>query len=122
MGYDFHITRAQNWCEIGEGEAIRAEEWLKYVENDPELKLAGYNGAYFALWSGKSGSAESWFDWSDGEVNTKNPDPAVIAKAIKIAADLGARVQGDEGEIYQPDGTIERDGEVITGLDWRTRK
>ena len=32
--------------------------------------------------------ADSWFDWFEVNVDTKNPD-------------LGARVQGDDGELYE---------------------
>ena len=121
MGYDIHITRAEEWSAADEAAVITAEEWLEYVKRDPELKLAGYNGPCFTLWSGQSRSPEPWFDWMAGDLYTKNPDPPIIAKAIEIAQALGARVQGDDGEIYLPDGQIEQDGEVQSGpkMDWR---
>lgn len=40
MGYEIHITRAENWSDPDEARAITAEEWLEYVKRDPELKLA----------------------------------------------------------------------------------
>ena len=121
MGYDLHITRAADWSEAEEL-PITSAEWLAFVEADPELKLAGYNGSHFALWSGKSRYPDPWFDWSRGRINTKNPDPPLIGKAIQIAEQLGARVLGDDGERYLPDGQVERDGTVDTspGMDWRT--
>jgi hypothetical protein len=61
MGYDLHITRAKFHFE-NEGAWITAEEWLRNVEEDPELKLAGYNGDYFALWSGTSVYPDPWLD------------------------------------------------------------
>ena len=120
MGYDLHITRASDWTEA-EAVPITSEEWLAFVEADPELRLAGYNGSYFALWSGKSRYPDPWFDWSRGRVHTKNPDPPLIEKAIQIAGQLGARVVGDDGERYLSDGRVERDGEVdsSSGMDWR---
>ena len=48
MGYDLHITRAAKWFE-NKGYEISSEEWLALVQADDELKLAGYNGDYFAL-------------------------------------------------------------------------
>lgn len=121
MGYDIHITRAESWSDVEKARTITAEEWLEYVKTDPELKLAGYNGPCFALWSGKSRYSDPWFDWSAGDLHTKNPDPPVIAKAIEIAHALGARVQGDDGEIYLPGGQIEQDGVIQSGpkTDWR---
>jgi hypothetical protein len=121
VGYDIHITRSRDWSDIPPDKQITGQEWLHYVAKDPQLKLAGYNGEYFAIWSGKSRHGEAWFDWSRGRVHTKNPDPAVLAKAIEIARALGARVIGDEGETYLPGGQIELDGVVQTGpnMDWR---
>jgi len=119
MGYDLHITRAEHWSD--EEPAISAQEWLAYVQEDPELQLAGYNGPYFALWSGKSTYPDPWFDWSRGRVHTKNPDPPIVEKAIAIAARLGASVQGDDGEVYLPDGKVQVEGVVDTSaaMDWR---
>src|SRR5262245_65787077 len=102
MGYDLHITRAQHWTD--DEPVITADEWLACVDEDPELRLAGYNGPYFALWSGQSKYPDPWFDWSLGRVHTKNPDPPIIGKAVAIATRLGATVQGDDGEVYLSDG------------------
>jgi hypothetical protein len=91
------------------------------VKADPELRLAGCNGRHFALWAGKSSYPDPWFDWGRGRVHTKNPDPPLIQKAIQIAERLGARVLGDDGERYLPDGKVERDGtvDISPGMDWR---
>jgi hypothetical protein len=121
MGYDLHITRADDWTQ-GEDAPITAEEWLALVEADPELRLSGDNGPCFALWSGTSKYPDAWFAWQRGEVNTKNPDPPIIEKAIHIAERLGARVLGDDGERYLPGGQVERAGMVDASpeMDWRT--
>ena len=56
-----------------------------------------------------------------GDIETKNPDAPVIQKMILIAESLNARVQGDDGEVYLPDGKIERDGQLTAGPDWDWR-
>jgi hypothetical protein len=99
MGYDLHVTRAEAWPK-SEDNPITAEEWLAVVRDDPELALAGYNGPYFALWDGPSEYPDPWFDWSHGEIYTKNPDVPMIRKMIGLAERLNARVQGDDGEEY----------------------
>lgn len=99
MGYDLHITRADFWPD-NKGREISAEEWLEVVRSDPELKLAGVNGPYFALWTGESEYAEPWLDWHRGNIYSKNPDDAIIGKMLEIAKRLNAKVQGDDGEVY----------------------
>ena len=101
MGYDLHITRAEHWAD-NEGAEITAEEWLAVVRADPELTLAPEvgMGPHFARWIGPSPGVESWLDWSAGDVYTKNPEPALLRKMVRLAESLGAHVQGDEGERY----------------------
>ena len=100
MGYEFHITRAKSWT-LNTKHRISAEEWIAYVEKDQELSLSRDGGPYFARWSGKSKLNEPWLDWRDGNIETKNPDEALIDKMVAIARELRATVQGDDGEIYR---------------------
>ena len=96
MGYDLHITRSAEWFDTA-GAEITADEWLALVDADPELAPAPELGdPYFAAWVGR----DAWLGWSDGQVFTKNPDRALLGKMVEIAARLGARIQGDEGELY----------------------
>jgi len=99
VGYDLHITRRKNWSD--RGAEISAQEWLALVRQDPELRLKPENGPYFALWNGPSELEEPWLDWSDGQICSKYPDAALIEKMVHIARQLGATVQGDDGEIYE---------------------
>src|SRR5205814_2079341 len=99
VGYDLHITRADHWAE-NQGREISRDEWLALVANDPELTLDPVNGADYALWSGRCRYPDPWFNWWRGNISTKNPDRAIIAKMIQIAERLGARAQGDDGEFY----------------------
>ena len=48
-------------------------------------------------------------------------DPPIVDKMLQIAGQLKARVQGDDGEVYLPDGQVEVDGVVDTrpSMDWR---
>ena len=99
MGYDLHITRAEHWSE-NKGREITLEEWLSLIAADPELKPDPDNGIEVALWSGPSRYAEPWFEWWEGNISTKNPDRAMVAKMLQMAKTLNAHVQGDDGEIY----------------------
>jgi hypothetical protein len=42
----------------------------------------------------------AWFDYQEGTVVVKNPDDEILGKMRRIAAALGAKVLGDEGELY----------------------
>jgi hypothetical protein len=86
MGYDLHITRAKSWA-LNSNDRISADEWLAYVEKDRELSLSRDGGPYFAKWTGKSKLNEPWLDWHDGNIETKNPDEALIDKMVAIARD-----------------------------------
>lgn len=109
MGYDFHITRRDNWYD--EGADISSDEWLKYVGSDPELSIDESNGNYFAIWN------EDWLDWRRGEIFTKNPRRNLIEKLIQIANRLNAKVQGDEGEIYIDGSQVPDDEETERNLE-----
>jgi hypothetical protein len=108
MGYDFHITRRDNWYD--EGADISADEWLKYVESDPELSIDESNGKYFAIWK------EDWLDWQLGEIYTKDPRRNLVEKMIQIANRLNAKVQGDEGEVYTDGSQVPDDEEMERNL------
>ena len=105
MGYELHITRAE-FHASNEGHEITADEWMRYVQSDPELCPFPENGEYFVQWSGKSKYPDPWFDWFAGNISTKNPDKAIVGKMLKIAQSLGARVQGDDGEFYEDTSEI----------------
>jgi hypothetical protein len=99
MGVDLHITRAELWAE-NEDAQITSDEWLTYVESDPELQAWPENGKHFVRWSGASKHQEPWLDWFQGNIYTKWPDTALYQKMLRIAQALNARVQDDEGTNY----------------------
>jgi hypothetical protein len=101
VGWEIHITRAERWPD-SDLHPITAEEWLALVEADPELTIDPRdNGPYFALWMAHwVGGDYAWFDWFKGAVSTKCPDRKTLGKALEIARQLRARVQGDDGEEY----------------------
>jgi hypothetical protein len=126
MGYDLHIHRRKWWHE--DGNDIALSEWKAVCDADLSLEMTGkatatvpQTGAVIelesegmTLWTGKrpkkfvflKGNAPStWFDFNRGAITTSGANVAIIAKACEIAEALAARVQGDEGEFYRPDGS-----------------
>jgi hypothetical protein len=50
------------------------------------------------------------FWYLDGAIETKNPDDRTIRKMVELAGRLGARVLGEEDEVYGADGNAEDGG------------
>jgi hypothetical protein len=112
MGYDLHITRAEDWAESGET-PITPDEWKSYVDAAPDLVWDSerpwtHMETDLAVWTGHPPHA--WLALLDGQVETKNPDEAMRKKMHEIATALGARVQGDDGEWYGADGNVVVEG------------
>ncbi len=119
MGYEVHITRKKEWSDE-DGPTISLDEWKAFVGSDPEMCLDGFAEAQvdggtlrvesegLAVWTaysehGKNGNM-AWFNFFEGDVSVKNPDPEILQKMWVIAEKLGAKVQGDEGEVYDSSG------------------
>ncbi|HMR81749.1 MAG TPA: hypothetical protein PKE30_01405 [Niabella sp.] len=114
MGYDIHITRQENWFDEDESKKISLDEWKDFLLNDAEMRLANFAEATatirvesdgLAVWTKYSGNGLdgnlAWFDYNKGNIICKNPDNEIINKILIIAKQLDAKVQGDEGELYE---------------------
>lgn len=117
MGYDVHITRKENWFDEDETHNITIEEWKEIVANDPEMRLDNFAEATttngdnlrienegLSVWMKYSGDGldgnHAWFEYAQGNIDVKNPDREIIIKMLGLAEKLNAKVQGDDGEIY----------------------
>jgi len=116
MGYDLHITRADDASENADA-TITLDEWRDFVSSDSEFRMTGvaeatnpvtketirFQRAGITEWHGHSAGGIIWFSWFQGNITVTNPDEEVIRKMQQVAARLQARVQGDEGEWYNTD-------------------
>jgi hypothetical protein len=117
MGYDIHITRQENWYDDDLSKQISLKEWKEYLKGDSEMRLDNFAEATLqsegkirleneglAVWtihpSDNVDSNHVWFDFRNGNITVKNPDGEIMRKMLSIAEKLKARMQGDEGEIY----------------------
>jgi hypothetical protein len=102
MGYELHITRRTHWNE--EGPEIDRELWRRIVDEDPELELEADDGARW-MNSVAPGMGDVPLYWdTSGNIVAKNPDQAARVKMYRLAQMLGAKVQGDDGEVYDAEG------------------
>jgi hypothetical protein len=113
MGYNLHITRQEHWAEDEKLDLhITLNEWLAYVNSDEELTLNPTAYSYtkkdgetfyppgFADWTGNKNVIGAWFDYTDGRIESKNPEQETINKMKQIAKALNAKLMGDDGETY----------------------
>lgn len=98
-GYDLHITRKKHWADEN-GSSINITEWLSYVQRDKEVRRDRQNSENDFIVSIGSESFPLWYEPKLGELRTKDPSEKAIEKLIRIAAQLRATVQGDDGEKY----------------------
>ncbi len=120
MGYEVYITRKETWFDE-DGDAISLDDWLAYVERDPDMRADAYAEATtpdgstirmedpgIAVWTAYSGHDDTgnmaWFMHREDCVSVKNPDVEIMRKMHTIATALGGSLQGEEGEQYGPDG------------------
>lgn len=108
MGYDLHITKGDWWEQPAA--CISRDAWLALVEADPDLRICEKNsdpetGRIFVLWFGVGApSVGNWVEWKPEGIRAREQGDAFLGKLYEIAESFGAVVQGDEGEVYQPDG------------------
>jgi hypothetical protein len=115
MGYELHVTRKDYWADEPRPDLdITLQEWLAYIDQDKQLELSNdywikvpgsetesQVAPGFCKWTHHPKNDRPYFDYSDGNISTKNPDDDTIQKMIEISAKLNAHVQGDDGEIYE---------------------
>jgi hypothetical protein len=100
MGYDLHVTPADQWSDKV-GAEITLGEWRAVALADADLRADPDNGdGFYAAPGLREDGGDGWFDWFAGDVYTKDPDRATSGKLLALATSLGARVQGDDGEPY----------------------
>lgn len=138
MGYELYITRQNDWFEKDQLFEISLEEWINYVKNDPEMRLDGFaqievqNGEILRIdnegisvwikYSGEGiGQNHAWFSYYHGNIIVKNPNQEIINKMCDIASTLNAKVQGDNGELYEKAPFLNRRLEEINDT-WTIQK
>jgi hypothetical protein len=99
VGYELHITRADDWT-ASEDSPITEAEWQAAADADPRIEV--FDGNSEPTWKSVDGPSMYWFE---GQVTVKGVQTeAEIGEIAAFAANLGARLQGDDGETYDVSG------------------
>lgn len=114
MGYDLHITRRQSWTDTGDD--ISIEDFERYLKSDPEFSYPSPMGANYAEWKSPETAYESWLCWDEGRIYSKNPEPELVEKMVVVAKALRAKVEGDDGEIYESATKIDQSGGSVAAI------
>jgi hypothetical protein len=111
MGYELHITRADEYYQI-EDHPIGLAEWIAYARAHAALTEGGWlDGPDNDLipvyaYTCADGAVVS-LAWSEGAINIKGfTSQDCPRELLSVAADLQANLIGDEGERYTTDGVI----------------
>lgn len=105
MGYELHITRAEDWVDSLD-EPIAEQEWRDYADSRADLAVNGSievegpgETPVYALEADGSHPLALW--WYDGRVEVAGvPGEAAVPAVVAVARGLRATVQGDDGETY----------------------
>jgi len=120
MGYEVYITRKTDWHD-DDGPEIKLDEWCSLVNESADMRLDGYAEATtssgevlridkegLSVWTSYSKHEENgnmaWFYYLRGNISVKNPDEEILKKMYLLSESLDAKLQGEEGEIYDKDG------------------
>jgi len=96
MSYHVVILRTDR----GRPVPIRREE-VEAVRAIAGLSAEDGKDGTLHLSSEPAAPGEPLLVWQEGEIWTANPSEATLRRMLELAAALGARVRGDEGETYR---------------------
>ncbi|MES2892036.1 MAG: hypothetical protein V4725_08495 [Bacteroidota bacterium] len=116
-----HITRRDSWSDDTDAGAISLVEWIEYVNWDFQMELRNeyrlplkkfglakedtvYQKPGLSVWKAhqiKILYEPPSFEYERGNINVTEPDNETIKKMIVIAERMNAKVQGNDGKIYE---------------------
>jgi hypothetical protein len=105
MSIYVYVTRKPDPLEAS-GHDIEAREWIALIESDPDLSIADPPNRFagdrrtYAVWTSYPGGYPAWFCLSDGNIEVKGIDEAILAKLRSFASKLNARIVSELGEEF----------------------
>jgi len=94
MAYAIHITKKKDW--VDKEPRITQEEWDTLMTNGTLEKITD---PVMNAWDAKK--EDVYFSFYNGDIISNPRKEEDIEKIKKVASVLHAKVQGDDGEIYE---------------------
>jgi hypothetical protein len=90
-----------------EGPRISEDDWRSHAAKQPDFRQprgseAQGAGEHARVWMGYDTPVV--FDWSEGQIQVKNPDERIVSRMKTIAAALSANVFSENGELFDAKG------------------
>src|SRR5262249_22454101 len=88
------------------GPEIALQEWVELIENDPDFSIANppnripQDPRSYAVWAAYPGGYPAWFCLSEGSIEVKGIDEAILTKLRSFAGKLNARIVSEMGEEF----------------------
>jgi hypothetical protein len=101
MGGDVHVTRAGKWWE-SDRDPITLDEWVTYVKACDDLRMEQGGSARWTGHPDHEGGPVR-FSFPGDHVSVGTPDVPTTRRLHELAAALGGRVQGEDGEVLEAD-------------------
>jgi hypothetical protein len=104
VGYDLHITRADDWID-GEKTPISRQRWKAFAAGEGRLTVGGWFDADIGrqpAWTYTSSDGKDFsLSWRNGIVDvTGRFSDQACRELAGLATALGAQLVGDEGESF----------------------
>jgi hypothetical protein len=105
MNIYVYVTRKPDPLDAN-GPDISAGEWIELIESDPDLSISGppnrlpRDQRSYAVWASYPRGYPAWFALSEGSIEVKGIDEAILAKLRSFAAKLDARIVSEMGEEF----------------------
>jgi hypothetical protein len=105
MSIYVYVTRKPDPLEAS-GQDIEAREWIELIESDPDLSIADppnrrpEDRRSYAVWTSYPGGYPAWFSLTEGSIEVKGIDDAILTKLRYFAGKLDARIVSEFGENF----------------------
>jgi hypothetical protein len=118
MGYELHITRAEEWLD-SESTPISQDEWLRVatdaglaVMGSLDLEGIGPQDIYVA----SAAANAPGLHWHEGRIVVSGASEVDISPLLDLARALDAHLVGDDDEQYPLGTTVQA---AVTKREWR---